>query len=146
MLIKIAPDLSDAELEELLAVVEEVGIDGVVATNTTIARAELATSAADVAAIGAGGLSGSPLRARALEIVTRVRARLGAKVAVIGVGGIERGDDALAMLRAGADLVQLYTGMIYEGPLVAWSMNRALARAVTREGAESVADLVRTSP
>jgi dihydroorotate dehydrogenase len=141
MLVKIAPDLSDAELEALLAVVEEVGLDGVVATNTTIARQSLKTSAHDVDAIGAGGLSGPPLRARALEVVTRVRARLGTSVAVIGVGGIERGEHALAMLRAGADLVQLYTGMIYEGPLVAWSIHRELSRAMDREGASSLAEL-----
>ena len=71
-----------------------------------------------------------------------MRARLGTKLAVIGVGGIERGEHALAMLRAGADLVQMYTGMIYEGPLVAWSMNRALSRAMTRDGAKSIAELV----
>ena len=129
LLVKIAPDLDDAALEALLAVVAEVGIAGVVATNTTIARAGLSTDASAVAAIGAGGLSGAPLRARALAVVARVRARLGGGVAVIGVGGVERAEHAQALLDAGADLVQMYTGFIYQGPLCAWSIARGLARA-----------------
>jgi dihydroorotate dehydrogenase len=142
LLVKISPDMSDADLEALLAVVEEQKLDGVVATNTTLARAGLSTDAATVEAIGAGGLSGPPVRARALDVVRRVRARLGPKVAVIGVGGIETSDDALAMLRAGADLVQLYTGFIYRGPLVARQIADGIARELTRTGAATVADLV----
>ena len=128
LLVKIAPDLSDADLDALLAVVEEVKLDGVVATNTTIARAGLVTNADEVSAMGAGGLSGAPLRARAIDVVRRVRARLGSSVAVIGVGGIERGHDALALMNAGADLVQLYTGFIYRGPWTAWAIGREIAR------------------
>ncbi len=142
LLVKIAPDLSDADLEALLAVVESIGLDGVVATNTTIARAGLATAAREVDAIGAGGLSGPPLRSRSLEVVTRVRARLGRKITVIGVGGIETGEHALQFLRAGADLVQLYTGLIYGGPGTPSRIARAIAREVEWLGATNVAELV----
>jgi dihydroorotate dehydrogenase len=142
LLVKIAPDLSDADLEALLAVVEETKLDGVIATNTTIQRAGLRTDAARVESIGAGGLSGPPLRARALEVVGRVRARLGKSVAVIGVGGIERAEHALALIRAGADLVQMYTGFIYEGPGAPRAIAKGLAAAVEREGARTIAELV----
>jgi len=141
LLLKIAPDLDDAAIESLLAVVEEVGIAGVVATNTTIARTGLATDAARVEAIGAGGLSGAPLRARALDVVKRVRARLGPKPVVVGVGGVERADHAMALVRAGADLVQMYTGFIYEGPGVASRIARELGAMVTREGATTLREL-----
>jgi len=142
VLVKVAPDLSDADLEALLGVVEEFGLDGVVATNTTIARRALATDAATVEAIGAGGLSGPPLRARALDVVRRVRARLGTKIAVVGVGGIETGADAMAYVRAGANLVQLYTGFIYGGPATASRIAREMAREVERAGAARIAELV----
>jgi dihydroorotate dehydrogenase len=141
LLVKIAPDLDDAGLEALLAVVTEVKLAGVVATNTTIARTGLATGAATVEAIGAGGLSGPPLRARAIEIVRRVRARLGPEAVVVGVGGIERAEHALSFVRAGADLVQMYTGFVYEGPGVAGRIARDLADLVTREGAKTLREL-----
>lgn len=126
LLVKIAPDLEDAELDALLGVVDEVKLDGVVATNTTVKRNGLRTEASQVLALGAGGLSGPPLRARALDIVTRVRRAL-PKVAIIGVGGIATGEHARAFMDAGADLVQLYTGFIYRGPLAARSIARELA-------------------
>jgi dihydroorotate dehydrogenase len=141
MLLKIAPDLDDAQLEVILAVVLETKLDGVVATNTTIARTGLATDAARVEAIGAGGLSGAPLRARALEVVKRVRARLGPKAVVVGVGGVERAEHAMALVRAGADLVQMYTGFIYEGPGVPSRIARDLGAMVTREGATTLREL-----
>jgi dihydroorotate dehydrogenase len=141
LLLKIAPDLDDAAIEELLAVVDKTGIAGVVATNTTIVRAGLATDAARVEAVGAGGLSGPPLRARALEVVKRVRARLGAKAVVVGVGGVETADHVMDFVRAGADLVQMYTGFIYEGPGAPSRIARSLAARVEREGAKSIAEL-----
>jgi dihydroorotate dehydrogenase len=124
LLVKVAPDLADAELSRLLDVAKELGLAGVVATNTTIGRAGLVTDAALVAEAGAGGLSGPPLRARALEVVRMARARLGSDATVIGVGGIETAEDVLAFVRAGADLVQLYTGFVYGGPLVASRLAR----------------------
>ncbi len=142
LLVKIAPDLDEAQLEDILSVVEEVGLDGVVATNTTIARTGLRTDAKRVEAIGAGGLSGAPLRARSVEVVRRVRARLGRSVVVIGVGGVERAEHVMALVRAGADLVQMYTGFIYDGPLAPSRMTGELGRLVEREGAATIANLV----
>lgn len=141
LLVKIAPDLSDADIEALLAVVEETKLDGVIATNTTIARGGLRTPAARIEAIGAGGLSGPPLRARALDVVARVRARLGQRVTVIGVGGVESADDVIALVRAGADLVQMYTGFVYGGPLVARRIARDLSRSLDAARATSLTAL-----
>jgi dihydroorotate dehydrogenase len=141
LLVKIAPDLSDAQLEDILAVVEEVSLDGVVATNTTIGRTPLSTDSSRVEAIGAGGLSGPPLRRRSLEVVRRVRQRLGREIVVIGVGGIETADHAMALVRAGADLVQMYTGFIYEGPGAAGRIARELGAMVQREGAKTLREL-----
>ena len=142
LLVKVAPDLDDAGLEGLLAVVEELGIDGIVATNTTTGRVGLRTSTARVEAIGAGGLSGPPLRERALAVVRRIRRRLGRSVAVVGVGGIENASHAMEFMRAGANLVQLYTAFVYEGPGVARAMGRHLADLVTEAGASNIAQLV----
>ena len=129
ILLKIAPDLDDAALDALLDVVDASSIEGVVATNTTISRDGLASDPTLVASIGAGGLSGPPLRRRSRTIVARARKRLGPERTIIGVGGISDGASALAMLDAGADLLQLYTGMIYEGPFVARSIAREIATA-----------------
>ncbi|MCC6556049.1 MAG: quinone-dependent dihydroorotate dehydrogenase [Polyangiaceae bacterium] len=141
LLVKVAPDLTDEELEELLAVALEVGLDGVVAANTTVRRDGLATSPAEVLAAGQGGLSGPPLRPRALAMVRRIRARLGPRAAVIGVGGVEAADHALDLVRAGADLVQLYTGFIYGGPGLPAAITRGLSERIAREGARSIAEL-----
>ncbi len=138
ILVKVAPDLSDAELESLLAVVEELEIAGVVATNTTLSREGLHT-----ANVLEGGLSGPPLRTRSIAMVRRVRDRLGAKVAIIGVGGIETGADAIELLRAGADLVQIYTAFIYRGPRAPLLIAREALAIARKEGAASLADLVR---
>lgn len=126
ILVKVAPDLADEAYDGLLEVVAREGLAGVVATNTTVKRENLVTSAALVEAMGAGGLSGPPVRARSLAMVKRAREALGPEAIVIGVGGIERADHARAYLAAGANLVQLYTGFIYGGPLVARSIAAAL--------------------
>jgi dihydroorotate dehydrogenase len=116
LLLKISPDLSEGDLDALLDVVADVKLDGLVATNTTLSRAGLTSRSDLVRSIGDGGLSGPPLRPRALEVVRRARARLGPDATLIGVGGIETGEHARAFLDAGANLVQLYTGFIYGGP------------------------------
>jgi dihydroorotate dehydrogenase len=141
LLLKIAPDLDDAGIEALLAVVDEVGIAGVVATNTTVARTGLETDSTQIEAIGVGGLSGPPLRERAVEVVARVRKRLGPKAVVVGVGGVERAEHAMALVRAGADLVQMYTGFVYEGPCAPSRIARELGAMVEREGAKSIGEL-----
>jgi dihydroorotate dehydrogenase len=115
LLLKVSPDLGEEDFDALLDVVRELGLSGVVATNTTLARSALASRPSVVEAAGAGGLSGPPLRAGALAMVRKARAKLGEAATIIGVGGIETGDDAHAFLEAGADLVQLYTGLVYGG-------------------------------
>jgi dihydroorotate dehydrogenase len=128
VLVKIAPDLTDDAIGELLAVCADRGVAGLIATNTTLARDGVA--AADTA-VGAqdGGLSGRPLAERARAVVAFVHRETGGALPVIGVGGIGCVDDALAMLDAGASLVQLYTGFIYRGPGLVRSIGRALAAA-----------------
>jgi dihydroorotate dehydrogenase len=128
ILVKIAPDLAD---EDVLAVADlslELRLAGVIATNTTISREGLKTDAARVAAIGAGGLSGAPLKRRSIEVLELLAKRLGSRIAIISVGGIETGEEAAARLAAGATLVQGYSGYIYEGPFWARSVNKYLTR------------------
>ncbi|QDO90243.1 quinone-dependent dihydroorotate dehydrogenase [Ornithinimicrobium ciconiae] len=120
VLVKLAPDLSDAALDQALEVAEGAGAAGLIATNTTIGRRHVAPAERDLAQREAGGLSGAPLTRRAREVVTRIEAT--SDLPVIGVGGVMTADDAQALLDAGASLVQLYTGLIYAGP--------ALVRAV----------------
>jgi len=142
LLVKIAPDLDDDELEDLLSAVIETGIAGVVATNTTLGRAGLLTDAARVAAIGAGGLSGAPLRSRTTRVVRQVRARLGREAVVIGVGGVESAEHAVTLIRAGANLVQMYTGFVYGGPFAPGRISREIASIVERDGAGHIGELV----
>jgi dihydroorotate dehydrogenase len=119
ILLKIAPDLTNGQLDDIIRIVAESGIAGVIATNTTIERAPLISSAADIAACGAGGLSGKPLRERSTEVIRYLKQQSGNAFPVIGVGGIHTAQDAIEKLNAGADLVQVYTGFVYEGPGVA---------------------------
>ncbi len=129
LLVKIAPDLDDDDVLAVADLALALGLDGVVATNTTIARDGLASDPDAVRRVGAGGLSGQPLRVRALEITRMLRERLGPGPTVIGVGGVETPDDALVRLEAGADLLQGYTGFVYEGAGWPRRINRALAAA-----------------
>ncbi|MBK9273776.1 MAG: quinone-dependent dihydroorotate dehydrogenase [Flavobacteriales bacterium] len=128
ILLKIAPDLTDAQLDDVVAVVKESGIAGVIATNTTISREGLRTPNAEVEAMGAGGVSGAPVRRRSTEVVRYLRDRLPRPVVIIGVGGIDSTEAAMEKLEAGADLVQVYTGLIYEGPALVKRINQAYAR------------------
>ena len=117
LLVKIAPDLADDDVLAVADLALAIGLDGIIATNTTISRDGLRTPAAKVEEIGAGGLSGRPLTARSLEVLRLLRGRVGPDLTLIGVGGITTVDDARARLDAGADLLQGYTAFIYEGPL-----------------------------
>jgi len=116
VLLKIAPDLTVEQLDDVIEILKETKIDGVIATNTTISRDGLTTDQQTVEQIGAGGLSGKPLRNRSTEVIKYLRRELGPDYPIIGVGGIMSVDDALEKLDAGADLIQLYTGFVYEGP------------------------------
>ncbi|HRO40477.1 MAG TPA: quinone-dependent dihydroorotate dehydrogenase [Flavobacteriales bacterium] len=127
ILLKIAPDLTDEQLDDIVAVVKESGIAGVVATNTTISREGLKMPKAEVDAIGAGGLSGPQVRKRSTEVVRYLRARLPKPVVIIGVGGIDSAEAAMEKMDAGADLVQVFTGLIYEGPALLKKINAAYA-------------------
>ncbi len=126
VLLKIAPDLTESQLDDIIEIVRETKLDGVVATNTTISRQGLKSPKAEVDAIGNGGLSGEPLRKRSTEVIKYLRLKLGSDFPIIGVGGIMNADDALEKIDAGADLVQLYTGFIYEGPSLIKRINKAI--------------------
>lgn len=116
LLLKIAPDVTDGQLDDIVEILLELGLDGIVATNTTISREGLKTPAETVEAIGAGGLSGKILKNRSTEVIAQLRAKAGKDLCIIAVGGIFTGEDAQEKLDAGANLVQVWTGFIYEGP------------------------------
>jgi dihydroorotate dehydrogenase len=141
LLVKIAPDLANADLDAVADLAVELGLDGIIATNTTVSRDGLASPPSQVAAAGAGGLSGPPLRARALAVLVRLRARAGGRLVLIAAGGIETPDDAWERLRAGATLVQAYTGFIYGGPLWPRRMHAGLARRARAAGLSSPGDI-----
>ncbi len=126
VLLKVSPDLNFHQLDEVIELVKETGIAGVVAVNTTVSRTGLKSPKNQTAAMGRGGLSGKPLRKRALEVVRYLSEKSGKAFPIIGAGGIFTPQDALKMLEAGADLVQVYTGFIYEGPSLAKRINRAI--------------------
>jgi dihydroorotate dehydrogenase len=132
LLVKIAPDLADADVDAVADLALELGLDGIIATNTTVSRDGLASPAAEVAAAGAGGLSGPPLRARSLAVLRRLHARAGDRLVLIAAGGIETPDDAWERLRAGATLVQAYTAFVYGGPLWPRRMHAGLARRLAQ--------------
>ena len=138
LLVKIAPDLADEDIDAIADLAVELGLDGIIATNTTIARAGLATPPPRVAALGAGGLSGAPLALRSLVVLRRLRARAGTRITLIAVGGIESADDAWQRIRAGATLVQGYTGFIYGGPGWPRRIHRELAAKVRAAGLSSI--------
>ena len=131
LLVKIAPDLADADINAVADLALDLRLDGIIATNTTISRAGLRDSAA-VADAGPGGMSGAPLRGRALEVLRRLHDRTGDRLILIAAGGIESADDARERLAAGATLLQAYTAFIYEGPLWPHRVQAELARPSPR--------------
>ena len=126
LMLKIAPDLTNGQLDDIVGIVNELKLSGIVATNTTISRAGLKASQDKVAAMGAGGLSGKILRERSTEVVRYLRNKLSEDIAIVAVGGIFTGKDAKEKLDAGADLVQVWTGFLYEGPAMVRRMLRSL--------------------
>lgn len=128
ILLKIAPDLTDSQLDDIIDIVQTTGIAGIIATNTTISRANLNTPAKKVETIGNGGLSGKPVRERSTEVIRYIHTQSNGAFPIIGVGGIMEPKDALDKLAAGASLVQLYTGFIYGGPALVKGINQALLR------------------
>ncbi len=140
ILVKIAPDLSEAEIDDILAAIQRYGVDGVIATNTTVQRDGVPSTASGLP----GGLSGAPLRARSTEVIRYIARRTGGRLPIIGVGGVASAADALEKLRAGARLVQLYTGLIYQGPSLVKQINLQLVRELERQAVQSVPELLPT--
>ncbi len=119
ILLKIAPDLSNEQLDDIVSIVNETKIDGVVATNTTISRENLRTPNTQIQTMGSGGLSGKPLAKRSTEVIKYISEKSGGSIPIIASGGIHSAEDAIEKINAGASLVQVYTGFIYEGPAIA---------------------------
>ena len=124
VLVKIAPDLADEDVVAVAKLAKKLGLAGVIATNTTISRAGLKTASPKVEAMGAGGLSGAPVNVRSLEVLRLLKKTLGDDLAIVSVGGVETKEQVLERTKAGATLVQGYTGFIYFGPLWARKLNR----------------------
>ncbi len=126
ILLKIAPDLTDGQLDDIIDIVQETRIHGIVATNTTISRDGLYTSTKSLKKMGPGGISGLPVKERSTEVVRYIHQRSHGRIPIIAVGGIFTAEDALEKLNAGASLIQVYTGFIYEGPSIARNICKGL--------------------
>jgi dihydroorotate dehydrogenase len=142
VLIKIGPDLADRELDAVADLAVSLGLDSIVAVNTTVDRGGLVLSAESAAAVQGGGVSGAPLKARALEVLQRLHARVGTELVLVSVGGIESSDDVWERIIAGATLVQAHTGFIYGGPAWPRRINRGLLRRVADAGLSSVEEAI----
>ena len=139
VLVKIAPDLADEDIDAVADLALEIGLDGIVATNTTISREGLAT---DTSELGAGGVSGPPVRERALEVMHRLHERVGDQLVLVGSGGISSARDAWERIGAGASLLQGYTAMIYQGPEWMRDVHRGLAAQVKAHGLSNISEAV----
>jgi dihydroorotate dehydrogenase len=146
LLVKIAPDLADEDIDAVADLALDLGLDGIIATNTTISRNGLTTDTAQVKAIGPGGVSGAPLKKRSLAVLHRLRARVGDRLVLVSVGGIETADDAWARIEAGATLVQAYTGFVYGGPLWPRRIHHGLGRRTRLAGYTSISQATGSNP
>ena len=142
LLVKIAPDLADESIDEVADLALELGLDGIIATNTTVSRLSLITPESHVTALGAGGLSGAPLRGRALAVLRRLRQRVGDRLVLIAAGGVENAEDAWERIAAGATLVQVYTAFVYQGPLLPTRLARGLGQRLDAAGLSRIEDAV----
>ena len=142
VLLKIAPDLTDQQLDEIVEVARHQQLSGLIATNTTVSRDGLKTLELDVEVAGAGGLSGRPLRVRSREVVAYLYSKLRGEIPIVGVGGISSGEDAWQMICAGANLVQLYTGFIYGGPSIVRDINKFLLERLEQSDSKSISQAV----
>jgi dihydroorotate dehydrogenase len=139
LLIKLAPDLADADLPDVVGVIEENGADGIIISNTTLARDDLKD---ETFARATGGLSGRPLFKRATRMLARVYLITEGRLPLIGVGGIDSGETAVAKIEAGASLIQLYTGLVFEGPGLLGRMKRTLLDTLARESFDTLTPLI----
>lgn len=142
LLVKIAPDLADEDVDAVADLAVELGLDGIIATNTTIARESLGLASDPALVQETGGLSGAPVKARSLEVLRRLYARVGDRVTLVGVGGIENAEDAWQRILAGATLVQGYSAFIYEGPFYARAIHKGLAARLRNSPYATLADAV----
>lgn len=142
LLVKIAPDLGDDAIQAIAELALEIGLDGIIATNTTTSRDELRSAPEAIEAIGAGGLSGAPLKAKSLMVLERLRARVQDRVVLVAAGGIETEDDVWDRIRAGATLVQIYTSFVYEGPGLPRRLAEGLARRLSAACCETLDEAV----
>ena len=126
ILVKIAPDLTEGQLDDIIDIVSDTKIDGLIATNTTIDRSNLSTDQSVIQQIGNGGLSGAPLRNRSTEIIRYIHTKSNGSIPIVGVGGISKPEDAIEKLEAGASLVQVYSGLVYYGPGLIRDINKAI--------------------
>jgi dihydroorotate dehydrogenase len=133
ILLKIAPDLTNEQLDDIIEIVNETKIDGVIATNTTISREKLKASKEKLESIGAGGVSGKPLTKRSTEVIAYLHNKSNGSFPIVGVGGIHTAEDALEKLTAGASLVQVYTGFIYEGPEIVKKINNGILESMNKK-------------
>lgn len=130
ILLKIAPDLTNEQLDDIIEIVDEVELDGVIATNTTISRDRLLTDPSTVEELGNGGLSGKPVKDRSTQVIRYLKENAKKPFPIIGVGGIDSPENALEKIQAGASLIQLYTGFIYQGPSLIKQINKSLAKSL----------------
>lgn len=142
ILLKIAPDLTNSQIDDVMEICTEAKISGIIATNTTIERSGLETAKDQVENFGAGGISGKPVTKRSLEVVRKLFKGVGDKLTIIGVGGIFDGQDAWNMIAAGASLVQVYTGFIYGGPQTVKRINQQLIKKMESEGIQNISQVV----
>lgn len=142
--LKIAPDLTEGQLDDIIEVVKTSNIHGIIATNTTISREGLKTSEEEIKKIGDGGLSGPILKQKATEVISYLYKNSGGSIPIIGVGGICSAEDAYEKIRAGASLLQIYTAIVYEGPGIAKKINTGLVKLLQRDGFKSIAEAVGT--
>jgi dihydroorotate dehydrogenase len=131
--LKISPDLTFQQIDRIIALYREVHLDGIIATNTTKKREGLTAGEDSIAAIGQGGLSGAPLKNRSMEVISYICKQTGKAIPLIGVGGIITPEDAVDMIKAGASLVQVYTGFIYEGPFLVKRINKAIEKYLIQQ-------------
>jgi dihydroorotate dehydrogenase len=142
ILVKIAPDLDDDQLHSIVDLCSELRVDGMIVANTTTARQSLRSSEEDIVRAGEGGLSGAPLTKRARDLVSKVYRISHGAIPIIGVGGIMSGEDAWEMIRAGASLVQVYTGFIYGGPGFVASISRHLLHRLSESRKASIEEVI----
>lgn len=140
LLLKISPDLTDEALDDLLEIAQQCKIAGIVATNTTIERDNLRSS--DQAAWGSGGISGAPLQDRSRAMISKIYLKTHGRLPIIGVGGIFNAEDALRMIEAGASLVQIWTGFVYEGPAAVRNINRDLIQLCNQRGYDHISEAI----